>query len=173
MAGAFDPNQTQNLVEIDKLFAVKAVEHARTYWNLLEKISPRQLKLTGFDDEIYEDTLREFPEFAMVPHASLIVLDEEWMKSNGGKERWRDLINTPRRRYEKKITDYNFRSLIRTEATSEYSETNTISRVISPTLSDMVLICYASICSYANTGKMPFALRAHMRTSRLVLNCKI
>ncbi|KAF8258095.1 hypothetical protein EI94DRAFT_1193810 [Lactarius quietus] len=32
MAGKFDPNQAQNLVE--------------TYWNLLEKIPPRQLKLT-------------------------------------------------------------------------------------------------------------------------------
>jgi hypothetical protein len=80
---------------------------------------------------------------------------------------------TPRRRYEKKITNYNFGSLIRTDATKEYSETNTISRVISRTLSDVVLICYASICSYANTGKIPFALRARMRTSRLVLNCKI
>jgi hypothetical protein len=33
---------------------------------------------------------------------------------------------TRRRRYEKKITDYNFGSLIRTDATKEYSETNTI-----------------------------------------------
>ena len=31
-----------------------------------------------------------------------------------------------RRRYEKKITDYNFESLIRTDATKEYSEMNTI-----------------------------------------------
>ena len=29
-------------------------------------------------------------------------------------------------RYEKKITDYNFGSLIRTDAMKEYSETNTI-----------------------------------------------
>ena len=44
------------------------------------------------DDEIYEHALREFPEFAVAPHASLIVLDEEWMKSKEGKERWRDFI---------------------------------------------------------------------------------
>ena len=29
----------------------------------------------------------------MAPHASLIVLDEEWMKSKEGKERWRGFIN--------------------------------------------------------------------------------
>ena len=33
---------------------------------------------------------------------------------------------TPFFRYEKKITDYNFGSLIRTDAMKEYSETNTI-----------------------------------------------
>jgi len=122
MAGKFDPNQAQNLAEIEKQFAVKAVEQAQTYWNLLEKIPPRQLKLTKHDDEIYEHTLREFPEFATAPHASLVVLDEEWMKSKDGKERWRGFINA----YEKKITDYNFGSLIRTDAMQGYSETNTI-----------------------------------------------
>jgi hypothetical protein len=46
-----------------------------------------------YDDEIYEHTLREFPEFATAPHASLVALDEEWMKSKEGKERWRTFIN--------------------------------------------------------------------------------
>ena len=84
--------------------------------------------------------MREFPEFATAPHASLVALDEEWMKSKEGKERWRGFINTlralsclfgvhlltPGFRYEKKITDYNFGSLIRTDAMKEYSESNTI-----------------------------------------------
>ncbi|KAH9164960.1 DUF757-domain-containing protein [Lactarius sanguifluus] len=140
MAGTFDPNQAQNLVEslspplvhppasclpalqIEKQFAVKAVEHAQTYWNLLEKIPPRDLRLTRFDDEIFEHTLREFPEFATAPHTSLVALDEDWMKSKEGKEQWRAFINS----YEKKITDYNFGSLIRTDSMKEYSETNTI-----------------------------------------------
>ncbi|KAI9507118.1 DUF757-domain-containing protein [Russula earlei] len=148
MAGTFDPNQAQNLVEIEKQFAVKAVEHAQTYWNLLEKISPRSLKLTrsarhpplsfgsrearvclllnnnkkSYDDEIFEHTLRSFPEFAAPPHTKLSTLDEDWMKSDEGKERWRAFIDT----YEKKIADFNFGSLIRTDATKEYSEKNTI-----------------------------------------------
>jgi len=122
MAGTFDPNQAQNLAEIEKQFAVKAVEHAQTYWNLLEKIPPSSLKLTRYDDEIFEHMLRDFPEFAAEPHAGLTKLDEDWMKSKEGKERWRSFINA----YETKITDYNFGSLIRTDATKEYSETNTV-----------------------------------------------
>ncbi|KAI9438068.1 hypothetical protein H4582DRAFT_1815246 [Lactarius indigo] len=85
MAGTSDPNQAQNLVECYK-FVVKAVEHAQTYWYLLEKIAPRDLKLTRFDDEIYEHMIRKYPEFATVPHTSLVALDEDWMKNKNGKE---------------------------------------------------------------------------------------
>jgi len=44
--GTFDPNRAQNLPEIEKQMAVKCVEHAQTYWNLLEKIQPSVLRLT-------------------------------------------------------------------------------------------------------------------------------
>ncbi|KAH8980674.1 hypothetical protein EDB92DRAFT_1805612, partial [Lactarius akahatsu] len=74
--------------------AVKAVEHAQTYWSLLEKIPPRDLKLTRFDDEIFEHTPREFPEFATAPHTSLVALDEGRMK---GEKQWRAFITSCRR----------------------------------------------------------------------------
>ncbi|KAI0316884.1 polysaccharide biosynthesis-domain-containing protein [Amylostereum chailletii] len=122
MAGKFDPNNAQNHVDIEKQFAVKAVEHAQTYWNLLEKIPPRQLKLTRLDDEIFESALKDFPELTENDHAKLIKIDEEWMKSKEGKERWRNYMTA----YEKRVKDYNFGSLIRTDCTKEYSETNTI-----------------------------------------------
>ncbi|PCH36869.1 DUF757-domain-containing protein [Wolfiporia cocos MD-104 SS10] len=122
MTTKFDPNNAQNLVEIEKQFAVKAVEHAQTYWNLLEKVEPRNLRLTKFDDEIFEHTMSEFPELSENEYAKLTVLDEEWMKSAEGKERWRKFIQT----YEKKVKDYNFGSLIRTDARDEYGERNTI-----------------------------------------------
>ncbi|KAJ7130373.1 DUF757-domain-containing protein [Mycena epipterygia] len=118
----FDPNNAQNLIEIEKQFAVKAVEQAQTYWNLLEKVPPTELKLTKIDDEIYEHTMATFPELAEDAHAKLIKLDEEAMKSPAGKERWRVFIES----YKKKITDYNFGSLIRTDARQEYGESNTI-----------------------------------------------
>jgi len=122
MSTTFDPNNAQNLVEIEKQFAVKAVEHAQTYWNLLEKIPPRELRLTKLDDEIYEHAISSFPELAANDNAGFVKLDEEWMKSEDGKKRWREFVNV----YEKKVKDYNFGSLIRMDAQEEYSETNTI-----------------------------------------------
>ncbi len=44
--GTFDANKAENLPEIEKQMAVKCVEHAQTYWNLLEKIQPSSLRLT-------------------------------------------------------------------------------------------------------------------------------
>jgi hypothetical protein len=85
---------------------------AKTYWNLLEKVPPRDLKLTKYetrftlslllisiplcrlDDEIYEDTMKTFPEFAESSYAKLIKLDEDWLKSPEGKERWRKFIQS-------------------------------------------------------------------------------
>ena len=99
------------------------------------------------DDEIFEQTMKTFPELADPPYEKLINLDEEWMKSPEGKQRWRDfierfffslLVSPPIlpsdmdtlfcffSSYKDKVKDYNFGSLIRTDAKSEYGETNTI-----------------------------------------------
>jgi len=118
----FDPQNAQNLIEIEKQFAVKAVEQAQTYWNLLEKVEPKDLRLTKIDDEIYDDVMATFPELAEAPHGKLIRIDEDWMKSADGKKRWRELCE----RYKDKVKDYNFGSLIRTDAEDEYGERNTI-----------------------------------------------
>ncbi|KAF9078631.1 polysaccharide biosynthesis-domain-containing protein [Rhodocollybia butyracea] len=122
MAGKFDANNAQNLPEIEKQFAVKAVEQAETYWNLLAKVPPKELRLTKLDDEIFEHTMETFPELASEPYEKLTRLDEDWMKSADGKERWRKFIMS----YEKKVKDHNFGSLIRTDARGEYAEQNTI-----------------------------------------------
>jgi len=66
------------------------VEQAQTYWNLIEMISPKTLKLTKYDDEIFEHTLKAFPELSDDEHANLIKINEEWMKSEDGKRRWRE-----------------------------------------------------------------------------------
>ena len=94
-----------------------------------------------YDDEIYEHTIKAFPELAEPPHEKLIKLDEDWMKSVDGKNRWREFIQQyvlippndfPTRliydeqRYENKIQDYSFGSLIRADARGEYGEANTI-----------------------------------------------
>ncbi|CEH18574.1 duf757-domain-containing protein [Ceraceosorus bombacis] len=117
----FDPNRAQNLPEIEKQMAVKCVEHAQIYWNLLEKMEPKSLRLTKLDDEIYAHLEEAFPDLKEGGSGSVAKLDEELMKSPSGKERWREFIN----KYENKVADYNFGTLIRTDAAEEYTQYNT------------------------------------------------
>ena len=65
-------------------------------------------------------------------------------------------------RYEKKITDYNFGSLIRTDATGAYNESNTIFGAFVFMIASPSLLLmgnpYARLDSNANTGEVSFAL---------------
>ncbi|KAJ5201969.1 Protein PBDC1 [Penicillium cinerascens] len=117
MSKPFDPEQAENLEDMEKQFAVKAVEHLMTYWAILEKVKGSQLRLTKMDDEIYESFMKEFPDFD--PAATL---NEDAMKSKAGKEKWRKWVN----QFEKKIEDYNFGTIIRNRADQEYEQHNTI-----------------------------------------------
>ncbi|KAL2842184.1 putative polysaccharide biosynthesis protein [Aspergillus pseudoustus] len=117
MSKPFDPEQAQNLDDMEKQFAVKAVEHLMTYWSILEKVPGSQLRLTKIDDEIYEHFKAEFPDFD--PAATI---DEDQMKSKEGKEKWRNWIN----QYEKKVHDFNFGTMLRANPKTEYEQENTI-----------------------------------------------
>ncbi|KAE8215626.1 hypothetical protein CF319_g990 [Tilletia indica] len=121
-AQPFDPNTAGNLPEIEKQMAVKCVEHAQVYWNLLEKVKPSALKLTKLDDEIYADFEATFPEYSEAENKDAVrKIDEEAMKSPQGKERWRNFMM----KYDGKVADYNFGTLIRTDASDEYTQFNT------------------------------------------------
>jgi hypothetical protein len=76
-----------------------------------------KLRLTKLDDEIYEHFKKEFPDFD--PKATI---DEEEMKSKAGKERWRKFIMS----YDKKVDDFNYGTVIRTNPKFEYGENETI-----------------------------------------------
>ncbi|OQD70547.1 hypothetical protein PENDEC_c022G01185 [Penicillium decumbens] len=117
MSKPFDPEQAENLEDMEKQFAVKAVEHLMTYWAILEKVKGSQLRLTKMDDEIYESFMKEFPDFD--PAATI---NEDEMKSKAGKEKWRKWVS----QFEKKIDDFNFGTIIRTRADQEYEQHNTI-----------------------------------------------
>lgn len=90
--GTFDPNQAQNLPEIEKQMAVKCVEHAQATWNLYEKVRPSTLRLSKLDDEIYDDFKATFPELESSDD-KIKKLDEDAMKSPQGKEKWRNFLN--------------------------------------------------------------------------------
>ncbi|ODM23769.1 hypothetical protein SI65_01358 [Aspergillus cristatus] len=117
MSKPFNPEEAQNLEDMEKQFAVKAVEHLMTYWAILEKVPGSKLRLTKMDDEIYAHFKEEFPDFD--PAATLI---EDEMKSKAGKEKWRNWMM----KYEKTIHDFNFGTIIRTNPKCEYDQDTTI-----------------------------------------------
>ncbi|KAF3004085.1 hypothetical protein E8E13_003309 [Curvularia kusanoi] len=112
-----DAEHADNFEDIEKQFAVKVVQHMETYWNILEKVKGSTLRLTKFDDEIYEHFKKEFPDF----DASATINEDE-MKSKAGKERWRNFIN----QYEKTVEDFNFGAMLRASPKTDYTQEGTI-----------------------------------------------
>lgn len=117
MSKPFDPEKAENLEDMEKQFAVKAVEHLMTYWAILEKVPGSKLRLTKMDDEIYAHFKEEFPDFD--PAATI---NEDEMKSKAGKEKWRNWMM----KYEKTIHDFNFGTIIRTNPKYEYDQHTTV-----------------------------------------------
>ncbi|KAF9885834.1 hypothetical protein FE257_012306 [Aspergillus nanangensis] len=117
MSKPFDPEAAENLEDMEKQFAVKAVEHLMTYWSILEKVPGSKLRLTKIDDEIYEHFKQEFPDFDPAEP-----INEDVMKSKAGKDKWRGWINS----YEKKVADFNFGTMLRSDASKEYEQETTI-----------------------------------------------
>jgi hypothetical protein len=89
----------------------------QTYWSILEKVRGSTLRLTKLDDDIYAHLQEAFPEFDPAE-----TIDEEAMKSKAGKERWRKFMME----YEKKVGDYNFGTMLRSNPKWEYGQDETI-----------------------------------------------
>ncbi|KAH8655226.1 DUF757 domain-containing protein [Xylariales sp. PMI_506] len=113
----FDPENAQNLEDMEKQFAVKVVQHMETYWAILERVRGSALRLTKLDDEIYEHLQKDFPEFDPAE-----TVDEDKMKSPEGKKRWREFMMA----YEKKVDDFNFGTMVRASHKTDYTQDGTI-----------------------------------------------
>jgi Polysaccharide biosynthesis len=107
--------------QIEKQFAVKVVQHMSTYWSILEKVKGSTLRLTKIDNDIIEHLQKDFPEFD--PAATI---DEDELKSKAGKERWRAFMMA----YEKRVDDYNFGTMLRSNPKWEYGNEETIFGVL-------------------------------------------
>lgn len=88
-----------------------------TYWAILEKLPGSKLRLTRYDDEIHEHFKTEFPDFDLAA-----TIDEDAMKSKEGKEKWRAFIE----KYDQKVEDYNYGTMLRANPAWEYGEKETI-----------------------------------------------
>ncbi|CAF1477840.1 unnamed protein product [Adineta ricciae] len=101
---------------LEEQWAMKAFQHAETYFNLLSTIDPRQFRLTRHDDQIYSRFREVFPKL------KIDVLDENELKSAEGKQQWRTFCEE----FRELVDDYNYGTLVRTDAKGEYSSENTI-----------------------------------------------
>ena len=107
-------------MQMEKQFAVKAVQHMSTYWGILEKMPGSKLRLTRMDDEILEHLHKDFPDFDPAQP-----LDEDKMKIKEGKDQWRNFVNVYEKG-DKKVEDFNFGTMLRLSPKTEYGEKETM-----------------------------------------------
>lgn len=74
------------------------------------------MTLTSIDDFIYKAFRDEFPNL------DIRIIDEQELKNTKGKEKWRPFCD----KFKMLVEDYSFGTLLRANAESDYSETNTI-----------------------------------------------
>lgn len=120
MSKPFNAEEADNLEDIERQFAVIAVEQAETYWNLLTKIQGSKLRLTKIDDEIYNTFIEHFPEYKDIERIKSFKEDE--LKTPQRKAQWRTFCNL----FEKSVEDFNFGTLLRTNSAEEYGQEGTI-----------------------------------------------
>jgi hypothetical protein len=103
---------------LEQLWAMKAMDHAEVYFNLLCSVDPSRLKLTGSlesDTKIYEHFKETFPKL------NVGKLTEADIKAEAEKIKWREFSD-----FYKDVEDYSLGSLLRLDSSLDYSEDNTI-----------------------------------------------
>jgi hypothetical protein len=105
-----------NDATVELLWAMKAHQHAQIYYNLLQATSPPSLRLTKIDDDIYRLFRSQFPEL------NIMMLNVDGIKSDSGKQEWREFCN----QFEGKVEDWNMATLLRIDATGDVSDGNTV-----------------------------------------------
>lgn len=120
LTSAIDAENAPNYEDMEKQFAVKAVQQMTVYWSILEKLPGSKLRLTRLDDEILEHFKQEFPDFDPAEE-----IDEDKMKSKEGKEKWRNFAMAYEKG-DKKVEDYNFGTMLRKSPKTEYGEKETM-----------------------------------------------
>ncbi|KAH8322197.1 hypothetical protein KR059_007237, partial [Drosophila kikkawai] len=100
---------------VEEMWAAKALEHAEVHFNLLTSIHPSQLRLTPYDDQIYATFRQDFPDLKVGQ------LTDESLKSAAEKLKWRQFAEK-----FNKMDDYSYGTLMRADATKEFSPDNSI-----------------------------------------------
>nr|XP_060643433.1 protein PBDC1 [Anolis sagrei ordinatus] len=110
------PEAYGNDPRVEAAWAAKAFQHAQVYYNLISSVDPRFLNLTKTDDLIYSEFRKAFPDL------KIDLLDEEDLKSDPAKEKWRPFCM----QFDGVVEDFNYGTLLRLDCNKEYTEENTI-----------------------------------------------
>ena len=81
------------------------MDHASAYEKLLEAIPSTTVRLTKHDNEILSTFQAAFPEFHADDAKRLKVVNEDEVKSEDGKKRWRKWISD--NKWEDKVGEYS------------------------------------------------------------------
>jgi hypothetical protein len=100
---------------LEMLWAMKAYEHAETYFNILVCVDTRLLHLTPIDDDIYHQFRLHFPDL------NVDCIDDAVMKSPEEKAKWRTVCY----QFEGRVDDWNMATLLRLDSKKDVSESNT------------------------------------------------
>lgn len=101
---------------VEAMWAMKAMEHALVYFNILCSVDPKLLRLTPHDDQIYK-TFRE-----VFPDLKVDIINEDELKSEEGKQKWRPFCE----QFKGYVEDYSFGTLLRADCGGPYSQENSI-----------------------------------------------
>ncbi|XP_065360029.1 protein PBDC1 [Calliphora vicina] len=100
---------------VEEMWAVKAMDHAEVYFNLLTSVHPSCIKLTPYDDQIYQTFRQDFPNL------KVDVLTDDILKSPEAKHEWRQFADK-----FNKLEDYSYGTLMRSSSSEEFSPDNSI-----------------------------------------------
>ncbi|KAI8041755.1 protein PBDC1 [Drosophila gunungcola] len=100
---------------VEEMWASKALEHAEVHFNLITSVHPSQVKLTPYDDQIYATFRQDFPDLEVGR------LSDDILKSAVEKLKWRQFAEK-----FNKMDDYSYGTLMRADASKEFSPDNSI-----------------------------------------------
>ena len=109
-------DEFDNDPSVEAIWAMKAMEHAEIYFNLLCSVDPKFLKLTPHDEQIYKSFRDVFHDLKVDK------INEDELKSSEGKSKWRPFCE----QFKGFIEDYSFGTLLRADCDEDYSEENSI-----------------------------------------------
>lgn len=100
---------------VEEMWALKAMDHAEVYFNLLTSVHPSCLHLTPYDDQIYQAFREDFPDL------KVDVIADDTLKTEDAKIRWRLFAEK-----FNKLDDYAYGTLIRADSSKEFTPENSL-----------------------------------------------